>query len=96
MIRERNIILKRAVPEVQKFCSEMGIRFQLIDLHCGMGPNDQTGKNRDIRKWQILQSQLHSIGAHFVVTCLYFYSKIRCIKKVSQLKNGVIERRTVP
>lgn len=80
MFEERAMLIKQGVPQVQTFCGEYGLHFQLVDLHWGV---DISMVNRDfnvrnIHQREIANCQRNSLGPNFVVCfthifCLQFF-----------------------
>lgn len=70
MKAERTALLRRAVPELQDFCSKRGLLFQLVDLNWGMEPeeHDPLGSSTHRRHQEITDCQRLSLGPNFVVS----------------------------
>ena len=86
---ERTELMKTAVPELQDYCSQLGLQFQLVDLHWGVSVAEHSwtagGFSRQLRQTEISDCQRLSIGPHFVVIICFdiikFFSNINSTTK---------------
>lgn len=69
----RNYLLSEALPELQEFCHQNGLQFQLIDLNWGM--SEDWIFDQDIYKVCLQQIQMchqYSSGPFYVVSTQIF------------------------
>ena len=66
---EREHLLRHAVPELQTYCSKLGLHFQLVDLCWGAhNPHGIVGITKKLREMEIQDCQALSVGPAFVVS----------------------------
>ena len=69
MKEERNMLLTQAVPEIQEFCSQYGLHFQLIDLNWAVDEeilsNDMSLGS--VHQREIAECQRLSLAPNFMV-----------------------------
>ena len=67
---ERNMILTQAVPEIQDFCSQLGLHFQLVDLNWAVedGMLDSDLSLGGVHQREIAECQQLSLATNFVVS----------------------------
>ncbi|XP_063968859.1 protein qui-1-like [Lytechinus pictus] len=66
-IQERFVLLRDAVPELQRFCQQYGLDFQLVDMH--QGPSNTSTNDHEmagLRIQEIINSHQLSLGPFFV------------------------------
>ncbi|XP_071953424.1 NACHT and WD repeat domain-containing protein 2-like [Antedon mediterranea] len=66
-VQERQMLLKEACPELQRYCEEYGLEFQLVDLH--QGPKDLAANDHEaaaLRMNEIREAHRISQGPFFV------------------------------
>ena len=67
---ERNTLLTEAVPQVQEFCSKLGLQFQLVDLNWAV-PEDAISNDlclNSVHQREIESCNQASVGPCFVVS----------------------------
>ena len=70
MKAEREIIMNKAVPDIQNYCAEHGLRFQIIDIPWSQMTDSFTSKVHEI---EITRCQSLSIGPNFIVSDKPFF-----------------------
>ena len=70
MIDERNMIMTTAVPILQHCCSDLGLQFQLVDLHWCHRDGSHIDNFLKLAEEEIKDCQRLSIGPCFVVCML--------------------------
>ena len=72
MKHERMHLLRTAVPELESYCNQLGLQFQLVDLHWGVGEDtcswEAAAARRQVQQHEIASCQRDSVGPHFVVS----------------------------
>ena len=70
MKEERNMLLMQAVPEIQNFCSQLGLHFQLVDLNWAVedGMLDSDLSLGGVHQREIAECQQLSLAPNFVVS----------------------------
>ena len=83
MKAEREIIQTKAVPDIQTYCAENGLHFQLIDMPWTELPDFQTIAPH---KQEITECQNLSIGSNFIVRSLFLqhFNSIRKLNTVDR------------
>ena len=64
MKAERDIIMRKSVQDIQSFCSEYGLHFQLVDMPW---PEEVEKVANRIHQQEIANCQNLSIGPNFIV-----------------------------
>ena len=98
---ERNALARFAYPELQQYCIQLGLDFQVVDLRWGVTDeviNDHQVSELCLR--EIATCQQVSLGPHFVVclSCLFifliiiiflnvffFNARVRCLPHIKSL-----------
>ena len=65
MKAEREIIMKKAVPDIQNYCAEHGLHFQLIDMPWSDVADCEANK---FHQMEITGCQSQSMGPNFIVS----------------------------
>ena len=84
---EREIIQTKSVPDIQTYCAENGLHFQLIDMPWTELRDSQTIA---LHQQEITECQNLSIGSNFIVRSLFLqhFDSIRKLNTVDR-KDGV-------